>query len=66
MDQKQLGNKENIYLAYLFPIIIHWRKANEEFQQDRNLGSGTEIETLEKLCLLACFLWFAQFAIYTF
>lgn len=29
LDQKQLGNKENIYLAYLFPIIIHWRKANE-------------------------------------
>lgn len=50
--------EERIY----FTLTVYspsWRDARTG-SQGRNPGAGTETETMEKHCLLACFLWFVQ------
>jgi hypothetical protein len=55
-NQTQLG-QERVCLAY-------WLQSTMEESRGRNLEAGTEAETIEEHCLLACFSWLAQPALF--
>lgn len=54
-DQKQLGSKEFLWLTSYNPLSGEYKVRN----QGINLYVGTEVETMEKCCLLACSPWLA-------